>query len=133
MHACSFTPNLATPQPAGSAAEFVTIYGATTNAEIQRLRINFIGRVFCHLRWGIDYVQYTPEPSPPALYCEAQSAESWPALAAVLIPERVAHLRTAGYSDPGRAPNYWKSYIQQIRRCGDRQRNSDDPVSRVRL
>lgn len=25
-------------------------------------------------------------------------------------PERVSRLRSAGYADPGRAPNYWKSY-----------------------
>ena len=44
------------------------------------------------------------------MYCEAQSAESWPALTTILTDERVARLRAAGYADPGRAPNYWKSY-----------------------
>jgi hypothetical protein len=28
----------------------------------------------------------------------------------VLTPERVTRLHTAGYSDPGRAPNYSKTY-----------------------
>ncbi len=36
--------------------------------------------------------------------------KSWPALAAILTPERVGLLHAAGYSDPGRAPNYWKTY-----------------------
>ena len=25
-------------------------------------------------------------------------------------PERVARLRAAGYSEPGRSPNYWREY-----------------------
>jgi hypothetical protein len=45
-----------------------------------------------------------------APYCEAQSADSWPALAAVLTADRVAHLHEAGFADPGRAPNYWRNY-----------------------
>lgn len=28
----------------------------------------------------------------------------------MLIPERVTRLHTVGFADPGRAPNYWKSY-----------------------
>jgi len=110
VHACSYTPDLATPQTAGSAAELLAIYGTTVTAEIQRLRINVMRNVFVIFDAGIGYVQCTTDPSPPALYCEAQSAESWAALAAVLTPERVARLRDVGYSDPGRAPNYWKSY-----------------------
>ncbi|MGG2377381.1 hypothetical protein ACE400_29710, partial [Salmonella enterica] len=51
-----------------------------------------------------------PMTSPAAIYCEAQSAESWAALASILTPDRVSRLRNAGYADPGRAPNYWKSY-----------------------
>ncbi len=51
-----------------------------------------------------------PETSSPALDCEAQSAESWAALATILTPDRVSRLHNAGYADPGRAPNYWKSY-----------------------
>jgi hypothetical protein len=51
-----------------------------------------------------------PETPPSAIYCEAQSEESWPALATILTPERVSRLRSVGYADPGRAPNYWKSY-----------------------
>jgi hypothetical protein len=45
-----------------------------------------------------------------AMYCEAQSEESWPALSAILTPERRAFLHKAGYIDPGRSPNYSKSY-----------------------
>jgi hypothetical protein len=51
-----------------------------------------------------------PNTSPPTIYCEAQSADSWEALASVLTPERVAVLHAAGYADPGRGPNYWKNY-----------------------
>ena len=78
--------------------------------EIQRLRINLDRRVYVIFDTGIGYVQCEPETSPPSIYCEAQSAESWPALASVLTPERVALLHAAGFGDPGRGPNYWRSY-----------------------
>ena len=55
-------------------------------------------------------MQCAPETSSGAIYCEAQSADSWPALTSVLTPERVARLHAAGFADPGRAPNYWKNY-----------------------
>jgi hypothetical protein len=58
---------------------------------------------------GIGYIQCAPE-SASAIYCEAQSAESWPALAAIPTPDRVARLRAANYAEPGRAPNYSKNY-----------------------
>jgi hypothetical protein len=51
-----------------------------------------------------------PETTPPAMLCEAQSSESWPALAAVLTPQRIARLHSAGYADPGRTPYYSKIY-----------------------
>jgi hypothetical protein len=110
VHACSYTPNPKTQQTAGSAAELISLYGATVTAEIQRLRINVTRRVHVVFDAGIGYVQCTPETPSPAIYCEAQSAESWAALATILTPERVSRLRSAGYADPGRAPNYWKSY-----------------------
>ncbi len=110
VHACSYVPPPNAPQTAGSAAELIALYGATTVAEIQRLRINAARRVYAVFEAGIGYVQCVPETPSPALYCEAQSAESWAALATVLTPERVTRLRSAGYADPGRAPNYWKSY-----------------------
>ncbi|MGB6175580.1 MAG: hypothetical protein WBF43_04405, partial [Methylocella sp.] len=31
--------------------------------------------------------------------------------AAVLTPERIARLHTAGFADPGRAPNFSKTYL----------------------
>jgi hypothetical protein len=108
VHACSYKPQSKTPQTANSAAELIAIYGPTVTAEIQRLRINAAREVFAIFGAGIGYIQCMPETPPPALYCEAQSAESWPALAAVITPERVARLHDAGYADPGRAPNYWK-------------------------
>jgi hypothetical protein len=110
LRACSYTPDSQTPQTARSSAELVAIYGATTTAEIQRLRINARRKVYVSFSAGIGYVQCMPEMPPTAMYCEAQSAESWPALATILTDERVSRLRAAGYTDPGRAPNYWKSY-----------------------
>jgi hypothetical protein len=110
LRACSYTPDSQTPQTIRSSAELVAIYGATTTAEIQRLRINAGRKVYVSFNAGIDYVQCMPEMPPTAMYCEAQSAESWPALATILTDERVSRLRAAGYADPGRAPNYWKSY-----------------------
>ena len=49
-------------------------------------------------------------PRPRAIDCEAQSADSWPVLARILTPDRVARLRAAGFADPGRGPNHWKIY-----------------------
>jgi hypothetical protein len=110
LRACSYTPDSQTPQTAKSSAELVAIYGATATAEIQRLRINAGRNVYVSFNAGIGYVQCMPETPPTAMYCEAQSAESWPALVTILTDERVSRLRAAGYADPGRAPNYWKSY-----------------------
>lgn len=110
LRACSYTPPAATPQTASSATELVGIYGVSTAAEVQRLRINATRRVYTVFDAGIGYIQCMPEVPPVAIYCEAQSAETWAALTTVLTPERVARLRNAGYADPGRAPNYSKSY-----------------------
>lgn len=110
VHACSFKPAETTPQIVTSAAELIAIFGKRTTAEIQRLRINAAREVFAIFDAGIGYVQCMPETPPPALYREAQSAESWPALAAIVTPDRVEKLHKAGYADPGRAPNYWKHY-----------------------
>lgn len=110
LRACSFTPDTETPQTARSSTELIAIYGPTTTAEIQRLRINAGRNVYVSFNAGIGYVQCMPETPPTAMYCEAQSAESWPALTTILTDDRVARLRAAGYADPGRAPNYWKSY-----------------------
>jgi hypothetical protein len=110
LRACAYKPDSETPQLANSSAELIAVYGASTTAEIQRLRINAGRQVYVSFNAGIGYVQCMPETPPSAIYCEAQSEESWPALATILTPERVSRLRSAGYADPGRAPNYWKSY-----------------------
>jgi hypothetical protein len=110
VNACSFTPPPLTAQRVASAAELVKQYGPTVTAEIQRLRINYTDKVFAVFDAGIGYIQCAPEVAPPALYCEAQSAESWEPLASIITPEREARLHSAGYADPGRAPNYWKNY-----------------------
>jgi len=98
------------PQRVASVQELADLYGNRTTAEIQRLRVNAAHKVFTVFSAGIGYVQCMPSASPPELYCEAQSAESWPALTSVLTPERVSVLHNAGYIDPGRAPNYSKTY-----------------------
>lgn len=99
-----------TPQRAETLAALLTLYGPRTTAEIQRLRINATQQIYVVFDSGIGYIQCMPEMPPVALYCEAQSAESWPALTAVLTPDKIARLTTAGYAEPGRAPNYSKSY-----------------------
>ena len=110
VRTCSYVPTSKTPQKAGSAAELVALYGTTVTAEIQRLRINVTRRVFVVFSAGIGYIQCMPETPSSAIYCEAQSAESWAALTTILTPERVSRLRSVGHADPGRTPNYWKSY-----------------------
>jgi hypothetical protein len=112
VHACSYTPktDLGPSVPAASSAELFDFYGVQVTGEIQRLRINTARRVFAVFQAGIGYVQCEPNSSPPTIYCEAQSAESWEALTSILTPERIARLHDAGFADPGRAPNYWKNY-----------------------
>ena len=94
----------------GSTQLLVELYGPRATAEIGRLRVNLERNVFVVFDAGIGYIQCEPQTAPDAIYCEAQSAESWPALASVLTPERLAQLHAAGYADPGRAQNYAKTY-----------------------
>jgi hypothetical protein len=110
VHACSYTPTIENPQEVATAAELIARYGTTVTAEVQRLRINAARNVYVVFNAGIGYIQCAPETPNTAIYCEAQSAESWPALTTILTPERVSRLHSSGYADPGRAPNYWKSY-----------------------
>lgn len=111
IKACSYVAPLEPSQKVASAAELIALSGAETAAEFQRLRINASKKtVWVVFNAGIGYVQCMPAFPEPAFYCEAQSAESWPALTAVLTPERVGKLQSMGYAAPGRAPNYWKEY-----------------------
>ena len=112
VYACAYKPkaDLGPNLPASSAADLIGFYGARVTAEIQRLRVNAQRRVFVAFQAGIGYVQCRPDTSPPEIYCEAQSADSWEALASVLTPERIARLHSIGFTDPGRGPNYWKTY-----------------------
>ena len=107
---CSYKPPMEPSQKVASAAELIALSGPEVAAEIQRLRINVGKKIFVVLDVGIGYVQCAPDTSAKAFYCEAQSAESWAALTAVLTPERVGKLHALAYADPGRAPNYWKFY-----------------------
>jgi hypothetical protein len=115
VHACAYKPDEDTPEhvlpPGSTTADLIKLYGPKLTAEIRRLRVNMRrNEVFVAFDSGLGYVQCQPERDPDAFYCEAQSAESWPALAAVLTPERIARLHAIGFADPGRAPNYSKSY-----------------------
>jgi hypothetical protein len=112
VHACSYTPkpDLGPSTPVNSTDELIGFYGATVTGEIQRLRVNIERRVYVAFEAGIGYVQCRPRTSPDLIYCEAQSADSWPALAGVLTQARIEQLHAMGFADPGRAPNYWKAY-----------------------
>jgi hypothetical protein len=109
IHACAYEVAPAA-SPVQSATDLIDIYGDRVTGEIQRLRVNMDRRIFVILDTGAGYIQCQPQTSPRAIYCEAQSADSWPVLASVLTPERLARLHAAGYADPGRAPNYWRTY-----------------------
>ncbi len=108
IHGCAYTPP-ASPS-IRSPADLINAYGPRVTGEIQRLRVNADRRVFVVLETDAGYVQCQPQTSPSAVYCEAQSADSCPVLASILTSERVARLHAAGFSDPGRAPNYWQIY-----------------------
>jgi hypothetical protein len=112
IYACAYKPkqNAGPNLPLGSTEELIDFYGVKVTNEIQRLRVNIDRNVFAVFEVGIGYVQCRPDARPPSIYCEAQSAESWEALASILTPERVARLHAAGFADPGRGPNYWKVY-----------------------
>ena len=117
VHACSHKPkaDLGPRLSAGSAAELIGLYSGRVTAEIQRLRVNARRDVFAAFQAGIGYVQCRPDIMPPTIYCEAQSADSWEALASVLTLERILRLHELGFADPGRGPNYSKTYaIDQI-------------------
>ncbi len=115
VHACAYKPRDDQPERKlgrdSTAAELIELYGPKVAAEIQRLRVNMRRRVFVVFDIGLGYVQCQPQTDPDGFYCEAQSADSWPALAAMLTPERIGRLHAAGYADPGRAPNYSKTYL----------------------
>ena len=114
VHTCAYKPRIDQPEhrlgPGSTAADLIKLYGPMVTAEILRLRVNMHREVFAVFDTGLGYVQCRPETEPDAFYCEAVSADSWPALAAVLTPERIARLHAAGFADPGRAPNYSKTY-----------------------
>jgi type III secretion system-like peptide-binding chaperone len=109
---CAYSPGSGDePSPlVRTSADLINVYGTRVTGEIQRLRVNSDRRIYIVLGTGAGYVQCAPVPSPRGVYCEAQSAESWPVLGRILTAERLARLRASGYADPGRSPNYWKVY-----------------------
>jgi hypothetical protein len=112
IHGCSYSPThgQVPVRLATTAAELIGIYGPRMTGELQRLRINIEERIFVVFETGGGYVQCAPQTRPDAIYCEAQSAESWPVLSRILTTDRVERLSAAGFAEPGRAPNYWKVY-----------------------
>lgn len=103
-------PDLEPISPIQSKADIIKAYQTRVAGEVQRLRVN-IGRwVYFVMDTGAGYIQCGSQPSPAGINCEAQSAESWPVLSRILTPDRVARLHAAGYADPGRSPNYSKTY-----------------------
>ncbi len=121
IRGCTYVPkpDLGPSTAAASAAELIDLYKARVTGEIARLRVNIDRNIFAVFGAGIGYIQCRPDSSPPSIYCEAQSADSWAALASVLTPDRVAQLHASGFTDPGRGPNYWKNYpLDQIDDAG---------------
>jgi hypothetical protein len=112
VYACAYTPapNAISPASKKTASDLIAIYSSRLTQEIQRLRINSARRVFLIIQTDGGYIQCEPQREPNAIYCEAESAESWPLLARLLTPDRIERLHAAGFTDPGRAPNYWKIY-----------------------
>lgn len=98
-------------EPVGSASDLFDRVGTRIAREIARLQRKLNSRrAFLIVRTDIGYVQCRPEWEERAIYCEAISAESRPALAGILTESRVAHLDVAGFERPGLRQNYWRHY-----------------------
>jgi hypothetical protein len=91
-------------------AELLSLFADTVAAEIQRLRINTDDYSYTVFAADIGYVQCRPGRG-DSLYCEALAPESWPDIERLVPPEHLAMLKTFGYADPGRTPNYSKLYM----------------------
>ena len=101
IHACAYIVKPDEPSlQANSVDALSTFYGARMTGEIQRLRVNLDRNVFVTFDAEIGYVQCAPEQKPPAIYCEAQSADSWPALASVLTPSASRDCTPSASSTP---------------------------------
>ena len=66
------------------------VYGARVSGEIQRLRVSLSRDIYVAFQTDAGYVQSALQTTPEAIYCEAESADSWSVLASVLTPERAA-------------------------------------------
>ena len=84
VYGCAYKPPPDLEAHVRTKAELIAIYGPRASGEIQRLRINMERRIFVVLDTSGGYIQCAPQTAPPAIYCEAQSAESWPVLARIL-------------------------------------------------
>ncbi len=118
IHACAYVPK---PQPSEALlqpldpkaplADHFRRYDTMVMREVKRLKDNIGGaRIFLVLDTGRGYVQCEPQSESRALYCEAQSVDSDPALKNVLTPDREAILHAAGFDDPGPTQNYSRIY-----------------------
>jgi hypothetical protein len=112
IHACAYAldPGQESQPPVASAAELFARFGSRVTGEAQRLRVNLKERIYFGLQTASGYVQCAPDDTPPALQCEAVSPESWSVIASVLTPQRLEKLHAFGYQDPGRSPNFAKTY-----------------------
>jgi len=62
---------------------------------------------YCVLEAGSTYVQALARPACSTIELEAVSGRSWPAVGAILTPERIRLLAELGFEPPGpRSPNY---------------------------
>jgi len=114
LRACAYDPQKNQPLhrfgPRSTAADLIDYYAPVMAHELRRLRENKERRVYAIFGTDRGYVQCQPVIEFDGFLCEAQSAQSWPALAATLTPERVARLHAAGFSDPDSNPNYYRTY-----------------------
>jgi hypothetical protein len=118
LHACAYKPIVMPPQPvldvpepSVAASALVQTLGPGVAAELKRLRDDLANDdLFVVFGTPTGYVQCRTDEDRGAIYCEAQSSESWPALARVLTPERVARLHAEGFADPGKKQNFYREY-----------------------
>jgi len=126
---CAYKPPPDREAHVRTKAELIAIYGPRAAGEIQRLRINIERRIFVVLDTGGGYIQCAPQTAPPAIYCEAQSAESW-ASAGTHSDSRTRRAATRRRICRSRACAELLEDLsnQRIQRRGHRRGIADDPL-----